>query len=68
VTYPNGVVCGYSYDAKNRLTNLAAAGGAGTTPANFGYAYTLDAAGAPTRRFPMPGLPPSDLRLLPPYL
>jgi YD repeat-containing protein len=45
VKYPNGVVHGYSYDAKNRLTNLAAAGGAGAAPANFGYAYTLDNAG-----------------------
>ncbi len=45
VTYPNGVAHTYAYDAKNRLTNLAAAGGAGAAPANFSYAYTLDNAG-----------------------
>lgn len=35
----------YAYDTKNRLTNLAAAGGSGATPANFSYAHTLDNAG-----------------------
>ena len=45
VTQPNGVVHSYAYDQKNRLTNLAAAGGTGANPANFSYGYTLDNAG-----------------------
>jgi hypothetical protein len=42
VTAPNGVVHGYTYDARNRLTNLGVDGSA--TPI-ASYAYTLDAAG-----------------------
>jgi RHS repeat-associated protein len=42
VTYPNGVVHGYTYDTRNRLTNL----GVTKSSSNlFGYNYTLDAAG-----------------------
>ena len=42
VTYPNGVVHSYTYDNKNRLTNLGV-NKAATAIAS--YAYTLDAAG-----------------------
>ena len=42
VTYPNGVVHSYTYDQKNRLTNLAVNNGSGAIAS---YAYTLDAAG-----------------------
>jgi YD repeat-containing protein len=42
VTYPNGVAHAYTYDTRNRLTNLGVAKGA---TAIAGYAYTLDAAG-----------------------
>ena len=42
VTYPNGVVHAYSYDARNRLTNLGVTKGSSNL---FGYNYTLDAAG-----------------------
>jgi RHS repeat-associated protein len=45
VTYPNGVAHGYTYDVKNRLTNLGVAGGTGGNAAGFSYAYTLDNAG-----------------------
>jgi RHS repeat-associated protein len=46
VTYPNGVVHGYSYDTRNRLTNL----GVTKSSSNlFGYNYTLDAAGHRTQ-------------------
>jgi RHS repeat-associated protein len=42
VTYPNGVAHNYSYDTRNRLTNL---GVNASTTAIASYAYTLDAAG-----------------------
>jgi YD repeat-containing protein len=42
VTYPNGVAHGYTYDTRNRLTNLGVAKGA-TAIASYGY--TLDATG-----------------------
>ena len=42
VTYPNGVVHSYTYDTRNRLTNLAVNN---STAAIESYAYTLDAAG-----------------------
>jgi RHS repeat-associated protein len=42
VTYPNGVVHTYTYDARNRLTNLAVNNSAAPMES---YAYTLDAAG-----------------------
>jgi len=46
VTYPNGVAHSYSYDARNRLTNLAVSGTvAGAPGAIASYAYTLDASG-----------------------
>ena len=48
VTDPNGVVETYTYDAKNRLTNLAAVGGSGANATNLSYAYTLDNAGQRT--------------------
>ena len=40
--YPNGVTHGYSYDTRNRLTNLGVANG---TTHLAGYGYLLDAAG-----------------------
>jgi RHS repeat-associated protein len=46
VTYPNGVAHNYSYDTRNRLTNLGVNGTVSGTPgAIASYAYTLDAAG-----------------------
>ena len=42
VTYPNGVVHAYTYDTRNRLTNLAVNN---STASMESYAYTLDAAG-----------------------
>jgi YD repeat-containing protein len=42
VTYPNGVVHSYSYDTRNRLTNLAVNNPSGAVAS---YGYTLDAAG-----------------------
>lgn len=46
VTYPNGVVHAYTYDPRNRLTNLGVNGTVGGAPgAIAGYTYTLDAAG-----------------------
>jgi len=46
VTYPNGVVHNYSYDTRNRLTNLGVNGTVSGAPgAIASYAYTLDAAG-----------------------
>jgi YD repeat-containing protein len=46
VKYPNGVVHGYTYDTRNRLTNL----GVTKSSSNlFGYNYTLDAAGHRTQ-------------------
>jgi RHS repeat-associated protein len=42
VTAPNGMVHGYTYDTRNRLTNL---GVNGSATAIASYAYTLDAAG-----------------------
>ena len=41
-TYPNGVVHGYTYDTRNRLTNL---GVKNATASLESYGYTLDAAG-----------------------
>ena len=41
-TYPNNVVHNYTYDTRNRLTNL---GVNGSATAIASYAYTLDAAG-----------------------
>jgi len=46
VTYPNGVVHNYTYDTRNRLTNLGVNGTVSGAPgAIASYAYTLDAAG-----------------------
>jgi RHS repeat-associated protein len=46
VNYPNGVVHSYTYDTRNRLTNLGIAGTVNGAPgAIASYAYTLDAAG-----------------------
>jgi RHS repeat-associated protein len=46
VTYPNGVVHNYTYDNRNRLTNLGVNGTVSGAPgAIASYAYTLDAAG-----------------------
>jgi len=46
VTYPNGVVHNYTYDTRNRLTNLGVNGTVSGAPgAIAGYTYTLDAAG-----------------------
>jgi len=42
VTYPKGVAHSYSYDTRNRLTNLGVNGTGGPIAS---YAYTLDAAG-----------------------
>jgi RHS repeat-associated protein len=42
VNYPNGVVHSYTYDTRNRLTNLGVAANSANV---FGYTYTLDAAG-----------------------
>jgi YD repeat-containing protein len=42
VTYPNGVAHSYTYDTRNRLTNLGVSATAGTLAS---YAYTLDASG-----------------------
>ena len=42
VTYPNGVAHSFTYDTRNRLTNLGV-NKAATAIAS--YAYTLDAAG-----------------------
>jgi RHS repeat-associated protein len=50
VTYPNGVVHTYTYDTRNRLTNLGVTGTvAGAPGAIASYAYTLDASGHRTR-------------------
>jgi RHS repeat-associated protein len=46
VTYPNGVAHGYTYDTRNRLTNL---GVNKSATAIASYAYTLDAAGHRTQ-------------------
>jgi len=43
--YPNGVVHTYTYDAKNRLTNLGVTHGGATPVAIAGYTYAVDAAG-----------------------
>jgi len=45
LTYPNGVVHNYSYDFKNRLTNLGITSGGATPTTIASYAYTVDAAG-----------------------
>jgi len=46
VTYPNGVVHNYSYNNRNRLTNLGVNGTVNGAPgAIASYTYTLDAAG-----------------------
>jgi RHS repeat-associated protein len=46
VTYPNGVVHNYTYDNRNRLTNLGVNGTVSGAPgAIASYTYTLDAAG-----------------------
>jgi len=46
VTYPNGMVHTYTYDNRNRLTNLGVNGTVNGAPgAVASYAYTLDAAG-----------------------
>jgi RHS repeat-associated protein len=42
MTYPNGVAHGYTYDTRNRLTNL---GVKNATASLESYGYTLDAAG-----------------------
>jgi YD repeat-containing protein len=42
VTYGNGVLHAYRYDAGNRLTNLGATKGSTNL---FGYGYAVDAAG-----------------------
>ena len=42
VNYPNGVVHSYTYDNRNRLTNLGVTAGSANL---FRYTYTLDAAG-----------------------
>ncbi len=44
--YPNGTRTTYAYDDRNRLTNLATTGPAGTVQS---YAYTVDAAGRRTQ-------------------
>jgi RHS repeat-associated protein len=41
VTQPNGVVHAYTYDTRNRLTQLAVNAGGGAGPALASYAYTL---------------------------
>jgi RHS repeat-associated protein len=46
VTYPNGVAHSYTYDTRNRLTNLGVTGTVSGAPGPIaGYGYTLDAAG-----------------------
>lgn len=46
MTYPNGVVHNYTYDNRNRLTNLGVTGTISGAPGTVAsYAYTLDAAG-----------------------
>jgi RHS repeat-associated protein len=46
VTYPNGVAHSYTYDTRNRLTNLGVRGTVNGAPgAIASYGYTLDAAG-----------------------
>jgi RHS repeat-associated protein len=45
VTYPNGVAHSYTYDTRNRLTNLGVTGTVNGATAIASYGYTLDAAG-----------------------
>jgi len=70
VTYPNGVVHNYTYDPRNRLTNLGVNGTVNGAPgAIAGYTYTLDPAGHRTGVTELSG-PNGELRLrqsLPPH-
>ena len=47
VTYPNGVVHNYTYDSRNRLTNLGVTGTVSGAPGSIaGYTILKTAAGA----------------------